>query len=271
MKPGIINTFFKDPVTGQPDYSGMQQRGFAYADYQQLCDTTGPLYAMDEASFEAELTRQKELAQQSGISFSQVHGPWPVDDTSAEKRVQNLEYYKRTVRGCFYLGSPCLVVHPVMPEGWGEEKDPDAAEQINEAFLKELTDYARPYGVTICLENMPFKLHRLSHVPEIVKTVQKLHIDNLGICFDTGHGNLYGDDAGELVRQCGSLLRTLHVHDNNGEQDQHLIPGQGTICWNSFLQGLRAIGFGGCYSLECSPQPGEVAEKLVLNCIRELP
>ena len=250
MKLGIINTYFKDPITKKPNYPKMKQMGFTCADYQQLCDTNGSYYHMEEADFRLAMEQQKAEANAAGVAIHQVHGPWPVDDTSAEKREANLEYYKLCVRGCAYLGSKYLIMHPVMPYGWGAEEDADWVDEVNADFIRKLTDYARPFGVTICLENMPFKLHRLSHVPEVVKFVKALNIDNLGICYDTGHGNLYGDDAGDLVRQCGNLLLTLHVHDNCGQSDEHQMPYLGTIHWDSFLQGLKDIGYTGCMSLE---------------------
>lgn len=276
MKLGIINTYFKNPETGMPDYAKMKQYGFSCADYQQLSDTTGSLYQMDEDAFRQTTEQQKAEANAAGVEFYQVHGPWPVDDTSPEKRETNLEYYKLCVRGCAYLGSKYLVMHPVMPYGWGAEEDADWVDEVNADFIRKLADYARPYGVTICLENMPFKLHRLSHVPEIVKFVKAMNLDNLGICYDTGHGHLYGDDAGDLVRQCGDLLRTLHVHDNFGQSDEHQIPFLGTINWESFRQGLKDIGYDGCLSLEnvlrrpCPPGLLPLIENLVIQAVNHL-
>jgi len=35
------------------------------------------------------------------------------------------------------------------------------------------------------------------------------------------------------------LLRSVHVHDNHGERDEHLWPGAGTIDWKKTMELLR--------------------------------
>ena len=52
----------------------------------------------------------------------------------------------------------------------------------------------------------------------------------------------------------------MHVHDNNGRTDTHLLPYFGTIDWEPFLDALYKIGYGGCFNLETviglkTPQP----------------
>ena len=263
MKIGIASDYYLNKDTGIIDYDTMSKHGYECVDYQRMCDTSGPMYQMDEDSLRAAMTAEKERANAAGIQVSQVHGPWPVDDTSAEKRAANLDYYKRCVRATSYLDGKNLVVHPMMPYGWGAEDDTEFALQVNADFLKELTDYARSYGVTICLENMPFKAHTLSPVPSIAAFVKKLDIDNLRICLDTGHSNLYPGDIGDMVRECGSYLQTLQVHDNHGDSDEHQIPYLGNMDWASFRQALKDIGFQGCMSLEICfrcPCPSDIKE-----------
>jgi sugar phosphate isomerase/epimerase len=41
----------------------------------------------------------------------------------------------------------------------------------------------------------------------------------------------------ELMKE---RVRSTHIHDNNGEDDQHLFPGQGTIDWSRAMQLLAA-------------------------------
>lgn len=252
MKYGTSSALYLDPVTGTSDYERMRKLGFSFEDYQRFAVTDGPLYRMEEDEFRAELSRQKQIANAYGIRFHQAHGPWPVDDTSADKRKVNMEYFKRSVRGCHYLDCPNLVVHPLMPEGWDRELDSDEAERLNKEFVIELATYARQYGVTICLETMPFTFQRLARTAELVRFVKELGLDNLGICVDTGHCNVLGDDPGDCVRLCGSLLKAVHIHDNFGNGDDHLVPFIGNIKWESFRQALKEIGFDGPLSLECA-------------------
>ena len=36
-------------------------------------------------------------------------------------------------------------------------------------------------------------------------------------------------------------IKSTHIHDNNGEDDQHLYPGQGTINWDKAMNLLTSL------------------------------
>lgn len=272
MKYGTTGELYIDPATGKTDFAQLRSLGFSYEDYQPLADTKGELYYLDEEAFRKELRRQKQEANAAGIAFFQAHGPWPVDDTTPEKREANMEHFKRCIRGCYYLECPNLVVHPMMPEGWQQELDGEQAVALNREFIRELAQYAKPYGVTVCVENMPFGHQRLARTEALVQLVRELGQENLGICLDTGHCNVLGEDAGDCARLCGNLLKTVHIHDNSGKEDEHLIPYLGSVNWESFQRSLEEIGFEGVWSLECSCRryPGQLRKELGALAARSL-
>lgn len=266
MTTGICTSRYYFPQTKQTDYEKMRRHGYDCADYQRTCDTSD-LYTLPQDEFEKILTKEKEDAQKTGIFISQVHAPWPVVDTTEENRAQNMIYMQKAVQAASLLSSPYLVVHPLMPYGWDDEEDPDYVESLNEVFFKDLCAYAQKYSVAICIENMPMRAHRLSRTPRIVKLVDKLNLPNFFICLDTGHCNVFGDDAGEMARLCGDRLKVLHVHDNTGESDQHLWPYSGSINWDSFQTALKDIHFDGCLSIEANfnmNYPTSIKEDLYL-------
>lgn len=253
MRIGITNTAYCSYQKGSIDYEKMHAHGYSCADYQNLMDTRdGLLFHVDRMTFEKLLTAERRQANDAGIEFSQVHAPWPTDDLTAESRREKFEYMKSALEGCALLGSKYFVVHPVMPFGWGKDEDPDFTLECNADFLIALCVYGGDLGVNICIENMPFPAYRLSRIPSLVKFVKSLHLKNLFICFDTGHANVFGDDCGKMIRMCGDLLKVLHVHDNNGKQDEHRMPFEGTIDWESFRMALKKIRYDGCISLETS-------------------
>jgi len=63
---------------------------------------------------------------------------------------------------------------------------------------------------------------------------------NLNLVFDTGHAHI-GAGIEHEFEIMKDRIRSLHVHDNNGEEDQHLFPGAegGTIDWSETMQLLR--------------------------------
>ncbi len=241
---------------GETDYAAMKRYGYSYVDFQDFLITENDYYKMGESEFENAVKAEKEKMDSAGIGVYQAHAPWPTDDTTKESRLKKLEYMKRAIKGTSLLGGKYLVVHPVMPFGWDGEDDPKLAYSLSKELFNFLCDYAKPYGVSICIENMPMKNHNLSRIPKIIEFVDDLNRDNLFICLDTGHCNVFSDSCGEMVRLCGKRLKVLHVHDNFADRDYHYMPFHGTIDWEDFKKALKEINFEGVLSLET-----EIAEK----------
>ncbi len=116
--------------------------------------------------------------------------------------------------------------------------------------MLQLADHARGTDVVVCAENMPPGVYPGSRMVELVELLRELDCSNLGLALDTGHANLTAS-AAEETRAAGSLLATTHVHDNNGRQDSHEPPGNGTIDWRDLGLALDSIGYGGPIVLEC--------------------
>ena len=247
MKTGNTSgTFSYLPIDRM--YVRMRELGYDAVD-QDLADTNVPYYR-DAASMEAHCKVIRAAAEAAGIEISQVHGPWPTDDTTAENRAETLENMRLAVYGCHCLGAPYLIIHPQMPYGWGREEDADFALSLTVELMKNLMPDCEKYGVTLCLENMPMTAHRISTMDRIAEAVEMVGHPNAAICLDTGHTNVFGRSLGDDVRCAGKYLRTLHVHDNDGKADRHQLPWLGTADWNSFTAALAETGFDGVMSLE---------------------
>lgn len=255
MKTGIQSAHYLISGSKLVDYQAMKRHGFDCTDFSGLTDVKQDLYQMDVDSFRQRMQEEKGRADDAGIEIYQVHAPWPVDDTTKQKRKENLAYMKRAALGTSFLGCSYLVVHPVMPFGWGAEPDTEFTKRVNQEYFTELCDYARPLGVTICMENMPFVDCRLSFMTHLSAFVEEMKIDNLKLCLDTGHAHTCAENAGDMVRLCGQNLKTLHIHDNAGRWggvgDEHACPYTCTIDWVNFREAIREIGFEGSLSLEC--------------------
>ena len=255
MEIGIHTGNF--PCTGCPtpitaDYAAMHAAGFDCADLSTICDVRGIYYTSDLETAKELAREERAAALAAGIRIHQVHGPWPTDDTSAEKRKEKLAYMERAIRLTPVFGARYLVIHPDMPFGWDEEKDPAFSWQTNLALFRALLPIAEEEGVILCIENMPMKAHAISRTQRMYEFVREIDHPSLGMCLDTGHANVFGDDCGEMVRLIAPVLKVLHVHDNAGDKDSHLSPYQGTVDWESFAAALREISFAGVLSIEAS-------------------
>lgn len=238
-------------------YNKIKSFGFDCVDFD-MCNTDNQLYSLSDKDFEAYLNNEKELAQKAGVEIHQTHGPWrwPVNDGESEL-AERMEKMEKSIRATSLLGCKYWVIHPVMPYGIEDVKIGNQAETwaMNLAFMKELLQTAKEYGVTVCVENTPFPNFSLATPQQILKLVEEINDDNFKICLDTGHVAVFSDlSVGDEVRQLADKIKVFHVHDNGGKKDEHLPPHEGVIAWQDFSAALKEIGFDGVLSLEIVPK-----------------
>ncbi|MEW6002382.1 MAG: sugar phosphate isomerase/epimerase family protein [Nitrospirota bacterium] len=89
-------------------------------------------------------------------------------------------------------------------------------------------------GLKIAIENIfedePANLRLL---------MERMGSANFGICFDTGHFNLFSRiPLEEWLRQLKPYIIELHLHDNDRTADDHLAIGEGTFDFDSLFSSL---------------------------------
>ena len=141
------------------------------------------------------------------------------------------------------------VLHPggakARSEGWSEEKIFDTRTES----LKILTDFQKDRPTVITIENCG------EDVDTLLKMINAVESDKLAICLDTGHLNLIQGDQGEFIRKCDTKLQALHIADNLGSYDNHMLPySAGTVDWNDAMSALKEINYDGLFNFEV---PGE--------------
>ena len=76
----------------------------------------------------------------------------------------------------------------------------------------------------------------------------------VGLCWDSGHGNMHrGVDALAWLESMAHRLIAIHLHDNDGTNDLHNLPGSGVGSVGStdrYSQGGAILA--GCVNLECN-------------------
>jgi len=144
------------------------------------------------------------------------------------------------------VGAGTLVVHPVC---FGLKRPGD---RIDAVEVRRIAEYGAARGVRIALENVRDSIWVLDHVLEEIG--DDPDEANLGVCLDLGHAHLSRDAGREPVtayldRYADALIH-LHVHDNAGARDEHLVPGDGTIDWAQTLSRIASQGYSGTAVLE---------------------
>lgn len=59
-------------------------------------------------------------------------------------------------------------------------------------------------------------------------------------------------DPAAALRTAASHLISLHIHDNSGVADEHLLPGRGVIDWRQVLAALREVRYDSVFMYELS-------------------
>ncbi len=142
---------------------------------------------------------------------------------------------------------------PLIDEN-GKKAPLDTVREENIKAILELLDYVKDSDLVICLENI-FNCPANDSVDDLMYFIERLNHKNLGICLDTGHLNINDRDQVSFIRKAGKHIKALHLADNEGQTDQHLMPyGRGNVNFEAVVREMKAIDYQGLYNLEI---PGE--------------
>ena len=118
--------------------------------------------------------------------------------------------------------------------------------------LRELAEYVRNKDITICLENLSITTQSAD---DLLYIIDRVGSNRFGICLDTGHLNLTLKNQRDFILKAGDRLKALHIADNEGQVDQHMMPfARGNIDFEEVVKALKEIGYIGLFNLEI---PGE--------------
>ena len=221
-----------------------------------FCEAMNPWSRMRQEDWQEYVRELGTLAASLGVSFHQSHLPYydifrhPQPDETMELLIE------RSLTASAMLGVKWCVTHPGTVYTGGA----DLSVQIrsNVEYYSRHLNTARRLGVGICLEN------DFGHVPgkpdvplfcgdieELITLADAFSDDALAICYDFGHANLCPDpDHRGNLNRIGHRLKAVHVQDNHGRTDEHLMPFYGTIDWTQAMAGLADIGFPGPLTYE---------------------
>ena len=191
-----------------------------------------------------------------GLALNSVHAHFekrqPHSDLAAPTeavRRESVGLYRGGLEALARLGGDVLVTHHIaIPPA---DRQPEEHRQRRRAFvasLRALAPVAADLGVRLALENGSTGWNAdVEHLAALIDEASAQAV--VGICLDTGHRHRTGDVA-SAIRAAGPHLITLHIHDNHGQRDEHIMPLDGTIAWGSVVQALREIRYPGVFMYE---------------------
>ena len=185
----------------------------------------------------------KEWCDELGLSVKGVHATMGEKNSDLKdytslndyNRLAGVELVKNRVDLAYILNTDAIVLHLGMP--WERiAKEPDCLDTVLRpvySSFDELEPYCKNRHIKLCLENGggPVDINCLVY-DALHKRYSK---EFLGLCFDTGHGNLHcKENCLEYAQRYNERLYLIHIHDNHAEGDKHIIPFEGTFNWEGF-------------------------------------
>ena len=223
------------------------------------------LFTGSVEKFAAYFEKLGAVAANAGLAIGQVHSPMPSYTADPDEDAYILECQKKSILAAHCLGSPYIIIHPCIPREYRYDYFRAETREINMKFYGELTPYLEKYNIKLGVENM-FNWDPVKQkiCPTVCSSAEEMndYVDALGAqyvaCLDTGHAQLSGSGAADMVRKLGSRLETLHIHDNDGIDDCHVAPMLGytkkthfsSVDWNDFAAALREVNYKGTLSFE---------------------
>jgi sugar phosphate isomerase/epimerase len=200
---------------------------FNYRSLDATRELAGTLkdYGIELHSLHSPTERSSAPGRESSVPIS-------ISEPERIRRVDAVDEVKRALDVAETIPFRYLVQHL----GSGrQEADPH---NLDAAFnsLELLATFAKHRGVTIAIENTP---NELGSPASLVQFVKETRLRDLKFCFDIGHAHI-GDGVAEGFELMRDRVVTAHIHDNHGEKDEHLLPYDGTIDWDTALAGFSS-------------------------------
>ena len=178
-------------------------------------------------------------------------------------RRDSVQYIQDAVDNALRLRAPSVSLCPGMTlfgedlgRGWG---------QLRQSIV-ELLDYTEGTGLVLLLE----PAHKAEStliltVADGLRMIEEVGSERLGILLDTGHANVNGENLAKVFASLRDVPFHVHIDDNHGDSDAHLIPGDGKIDFAPFARALQRVNYQGFVSAELGFQytldPDRAVEK----------
>ncbi|MBO5841584.1 MAG: sugar phosphate isomerase/epimerase [Clostridia bacterium] len=225
----------------------VREAGFQYADYNFGMDYKHRNGVYSE-HYEEYFAQVNAAAAEIGVRLIQAHAPMgtPLNDPDGSFLADTL----RCVDACGAWGIPNLVVHSGYAHGLTVEQTFDA----NKAFFMPLLERAEQYGVHILVENFNKMcvpgLYWIDNATDLLGLIEYIDHPLFHAVWDAGHANMQEMSQDAELRLLGSHVRALHIQDNRGDTDAHLLPFLGTMSMDAVMHGLLDIGYEGYFTFE---------------------
>ncbi len=202
-----------------------------------------------------------------------MHGPFGVScdlsvpDEKARKKA--IDEMNLTIETAAKIGARIVIVHSgnmLTNSLDGFEKNRRIETCIQS--LKIVSETAKKKNVRLALENLlgGMVAGEAWQLEEIVGALDK---DVVGVCVDVSHASLC-KELDKILKTFASRIIAVHISDNHGKTDDHLIPGEGMLDFVKIARKLKEINYGGVFTLEVLGEAIKRKPEEVLKVSRQI-
>ncbi len=117
--------------------------------------------------------------------------------------------------------------------------------------LERLAEYAEKKNVTLVLEPLTvYESNVICGLRDLDRALTAVDRPNLAGMCDLAVPFTTGEPAAEYVARLGDKFKYLHIIDNDGASDSHILPGDGSIPLAEVLGEIRTAGYDGQATIE---------------------
>jgi len=237
----IATDFSASRDNPEPHLKKIAEAGFSYVHWcHQWC--TDYIYT------KVEIDAIKGWLKEYGLKLLDLHGsvgPQKNWGSCLEwQRLAGVELVENRIRMTAELGGDAVIMH-FPRRKTAEGKDNTDSWNAFRKSMKTLSAVCTETGIRIAIEN------HFGEFQDFLDLLDEFDSDILGICYDSGHGNMSRDEI-PLLAQIKDRLIAIHLHDNNGIDDQHKIPFTGTLKWEKLAPVIAASSYDKPINLEVS-------------------
>lgn len=171
--------------------------------------------------------------------YLSLHGPFmDMSPGGVDERVRRItvERFLHVIGIAGILKPKVIVFHPGYDK-WRFHGHEDLWIENSLKTWELILEDAKRIKASIAIENV---FEENSKTLEAL--VKGMNSSRFGICFDTGHFNLFSKKSlKEWFDSIGSYILEAHIHDNNGKKDEHLAIGDGKIDFDSLFKLLDGL------------------------------
>ena len=248
LHPGLLDAFARSGAQAVELFAARQHVDYTSRSHVRELADWFRSSTVEPFSMHAPLFPDQEMGRGGAPAVNVIH-------PDKGRRIAAMDEIKRALEVAEQIPLRFLIVH------LGQRDDDWNTRALEHAItaLEHLRAFASPLGVKLLVENLEGDVAKPAHLIEILHAG---HLTDIGVCLDVGHAHL-DEGVQPALLALKDRLRSSHLHDNKGDRDAHLWPGDGSIDWDQTLSSLKSAPQTPAGVLEIHYSLGETPEAVV--------